>query len=569
MSEYYSNYKKIDLNKSNCASQNSNRKLDNSFQNQKAIKQNQFTQNQQSRLEQQNMNSFIQSQKDIFEDLVPIKIKQIGKQDIQTFLNLKIYTTQKGNNSNNQVHRIELTDEQNSLFLYLLDITETDFIQLKKEQNMKADKDFNSFPQTLVDLVNQCSNEEYENEKHQYQQKIHNNIKQNIQIKHRYQCQLDVKNMSDADFNIIQQNSFNTLNTLQLKLRQANDDALKSFISKKLQLSKVENEQLRIQNSRLEEQLSQTQMDFGIANEELHRIQEDNKKHIQQVQLEEQRNLNLAKEQYLNKEEQLRRMHESQKVELEQVRIFLFFVNTIQKLILIYSEILERIKFLQEKFQQKSQKFEQMSQRVLELEAFLQEYQNKCTLLEKEQKMNTKEIQETRTQNIQLSEMRFQQEKKITELTYQKEAYLKQIEDKEQMINSNKELVDNFNSQKVKQQKNIFLLSQQQKGNVKIIIKKLELCGEEINKGNNIIEKLQEDLTKFKTKIKQKNQMVIQQEQELNEVRQKQDDINNELAKKNREINNLEFKVKELELHNQDLKEKQLKVKKLQKIIKQ
>jgi spindle assembly abnormal protein 6 len=52
---------------------------------------------------------------------------------------------------------MELTDEQDPLFLYTLACSEQDFHILKAEQQLLVD--FQAFPQSFVELLNFCSSQ--------------------------------------------------------------------------------------------------------------------------------------------------------------------------------------------------------------------------------------------------------------------------------------------------------------------------------------------------------------------------------------------------------------------------
>jgi len=53
-----------------------------------------------------------------------------------------------------QAIRLEITDERDPYFLYFMEIDETDYFNLKKQQQIRVD--FNDFPEKLVDLVRAC-----------------------------------------------------------------------------------------------------------------------------------------------------------------------------------------------------------------------------------------------------------------------------------------------------------------------------------------------------------------------------------------------------------------------------
>lgn len=78
---------------------------------------------------------------ELLENIIPIKIKQQGKEDYSSMLTLKVFTASKpsSNSSAPSVLRIELTDEANNLFLYVMELSESEFIHLKKEQDIRVD----------------------------------------------------------------------------------------------------------------------------------------------------------------------------------------------------------------------------------------------------------------------------------------------------------------------------------------------------------------------------------------------------------------------------------------------
>jgi len=53
-----------------------------------------------------------------------------------------------------QVLRIQLTSEEDLLFLHVLEVSEDDFLNLKAEQGIVVD--FTSFPEKIVGLLEKC-----------------------------------------------------------------------------------------------------------------------------------------------------------------------------------------------------------------------------------------------------------------------------------------------------------------------------------------------------------------------------------------------------------------------------
>ena len=53
-----------------------------------------------------------------------------------------------------QAIRLEITDERDPYFLYFMEMDETDYFNLKKQQHIRVD--FNDFPEKLVELIKAC-----------------------------------------------------------------------------------------------------------------------------------------------------------------------------------------------------------------------------------------------------------------------------------------------------------------------------------------------------------------------------------------------------------------------------
>ena len=53
-----------------------------------------------------------------------------------------------------QAIRLEITDERDPYFLYFMEMDETDYFNLKKQQHIRVD--FKDFPEKLVELIKAC-----------------------------------------------------------------------------------------------------------------------------------------------------------------------------------------------------------------------------------------------------------------------------------------------------------------------------------------------------------------------------------------------------------------------------
>lgn len=121
----------------------------------------------------------------------------------KTFLNLKLNIIEK------KLITVEATDEKDPFFLFTLQINETDFHNLKKEQALAVD--FLSFPQTLLELLEHVESDST-----------------------RYQCVF-----SQGQLCIMEGGKMRPLPHIILQLKPANDATLKKYLANKLQEFKV------------------------------------------------------------------------------------------------------------------------------------------------------------------------------------------------------------------------------------------------------------------------------------------------------------------------------------------
>ena len=102
--------------------------------------------------------------------------------------------------------QIQITSPQDPLILYMLDITEIEFHQIKTEQSILID--FQNFPSFMIKMINLCIED----------------------TNNKYYCILQKLNLNEALFIIQERNKFRELNHLILNLTQANDTIVKKFL---------------------------------------------------------------------------------------------------------------------------------------------------------------------------------------------------------------------------------------------------------------------------------------------------------------------------------------------------
>ena len=129
----------------------------------------------------------------------------------------------------------------------------------------------------------------------------------------------------------------------------------------------------------------------------------------------------------------------------------------------------------------------------------------------KENGIYQKDIENIRLDCKGLESIKYSQEKLITELQIKFQSSEKHTSSKEELVQKSKELLDNAYRQRDSLEVNLAEV----KKNLEKMEAKCTKCAEEINRGNEIIQKLQDELIRKKEKIKIKNSLVIQQEQTI------------------------------------------------------
>lgn len=157
----------------------------------------------------------------------------------------------------------------------------------------------------------------------------------------------------------------------------------------------------------------------------------------------------------------------------------------------------ERLTFSKEhetKFEEITNKFDSlMKEKIaledsrIRLEANERDLIGKNSILSSELKVYKEEVENLRTNNSNLNQFNFAQEKSVTELSLKYELILKQLEEKEKNVQNLNALVDNLTKQKSDADDTLKSL----KNTNNKLDDKLQQSIGEINKGNEIIRKLQ------------------------------------------------------------------------------
>ena len=420
----------------------------------------------------------------------------------------------------NQKIQIQITNPQDPLILYLLDITDIEFHQLKEDQCLLID--FQNFSTFFAQMMDNCQNDK------------------------NYVCILHKRNLNEALLIFQERTQYKELNHLILNLVQANDNLLKKFLGNLSMQYKNKyistNEQLEKMNGEYEKVVK--------INEELNDLlnKEKNEKQLEMDDIYNKKNqeINQIKQESFNETKK-------KLTELES--------NKNSKI----QELENKINQLNNTIQNLNQKLKSVEDNKLTLEMNHKGLEEKHAISNSELNVYKENVNVLRDENSKLSQKCFNQEKVITELTCKNETLTKQNEEKDKNIINLNQLVDTLTKQRESYDDTIKSL----KATNTKLEDKLQISIGEINKGNEIIDKLQTEIKNQKSKLKstksalasqeqltnQKQAVVDEQQRTLNDYKRENETKDREISSLKNQLNSYSMKLNDNEKIIQDNKQ--------------
>ncbi|TPX46521.1 hypothetical protein SeLEV6574_g03192 [Synchytrium endobioticum] len=413
-----------------------------------------------------------------------------------------------------KVLEIQLTDESDPFFLYQLDIGEDDFHALKSEQNLLVD--FAHFPVKFIELLEECI--ACRNDDHP-----------------KFLAQLITDSSSrHAIFNVVETNTFKAITHLSLHFIPGNDAAVKTYLANLVREYKGETASLRSQlsnttntlTSRLREQESM----LTSLNAELDKLKISSTHSSSQLQILHAEELAKEKERALREREAERRHLEKERRDCE-VKYEEQLKSLSQKhtaLTTTHSHLLSHTQTLEERLSNASRQTEQLTR---DLAAAKQE-SDRATAM-----------------NRLLEKTKADLEREINHQRDELKGAEKREREREDGVRRQDEALQAVGEQKGKLEDALEMYKAQ---NARLE-EGLRKASDEINKGNEIIRRLQSELKAAKSKVKLKNVVTLQQEKLLDEraatIDQQSKDVTamkESLQKKTEEAESLQARVEEL-----------------------
>ena len=413
-------------------------------------------------------------------------------------MTLNAVLIQKGN----QIINIKITNPNNPLILYLLELSEIEFKSLMKEQ--KINVNFNDFPTFLINMTNLCSGNENTN----------------------YSGIIYLNESPEITF-VIEENTKIKINEyLKLKLRKANDEELKKYLSEIYLNLKKRFEETFYNLNDLNSKNKNLSKENMIITEKIKDMEINNKNQIDNLCNEKNKEINDIKESYINEHEKQMKLYEKENQDIK-------------------DKYENNIYILNNKINNLTENKRDLENKISDLEINLKNYEGKFE--KSNSNLNEKEKEnDIKLDNKKLKDKIMILEKNLDELKCENNSLKNEIEESyKNNINSNI-IIDSLNKRLESNDDNIKSLKV---SNLKLK-EKLDRCVEEIKKGNNIIEKLTNEIKNKKSKLKSakqtleaRDELIKQNKIILDKQNKNLDDYKNDNENKNQEIEELKHKI--------------------------
>ena len=521
-----------------------------------------------------NMTTELLRNEPLFEKFVPVRVFENQRDERVQHLVVRVLKGTKitATHRENLLH-VEVTDEDEPFFLYTLDVSEEEFHLLKQDQNLVVE--FQSFAPMFIELLEHCvkngsmnsnsnnnssssSSDDIEDEE---QSKLYerNAIEPSDSATGngvpKFTAQLDCRNSKQASFDLIEANKFKNLTHLRLKLVCGTDTTIKGYLASRLEQVVQTNKRLGSRLDKTERKLKTQEELNEQLNKELstvkHRFQnsqEDSERNNQTLlarkESEQQYALSKAREEFMMQKQDLENNYKAT-VEDLQLRL--------------NNALTEAPALVQEKTR--------LATRNEELENSESDRLRQIDNLRQE-------VEGLRKRNRELDTSKFEVDKKVHKAQIQQAALDQQLQDKQETLDQMEQRLMAAGDQRANMEEALAMYKTQ----LEKVEAKFQASVNEINKGNEIIQRIHGEQRQLRSKGKVKGAIIAKQEETLSNKEKEIDisraarrELESKLAKANDTIyrleNELERKSKNLDESNNLLQSNQQVIKWLNKEI--
>ena len=271
--------------------------------------------------------------------------------------------------------QIQITSPHDPLILYMLDISEVEFHQIKKEQSLLID--FQNFPSFLMQMLELCNEDESK----------------------KFTCILHKTSLYEALLVVQERTDFRELNHLILRVNQANDTIVKKFLGALSMEFKSKYEDTL--NS-----FNNLTVNVENLNKENLDLKEKMQKNIQEQKNSEDNLIN-EKNNEINKVKE--NLFQESKNQIEQLE-----KEKNSKI----NDLENKILSLQSSIEELTKEKQELKDNKIKLELNHKDLEGKNAISNTEINVYKEDILKLREDNSNLNQKRFKQEKEITELIF-------------------------------------------------------------------------------------------------------------------------------------------------------
>ncbi|CEM00829.1 unnamed protein product [Vitrella brassicaformis CCMP3155] len=476
----------------------------------------------------------------LYSKKVPVRIKAPDREDHCASLDVKVALQAE---SSQQMLYVELTNEADPYFLYTLQVSESDFHVLKTDQRLLVD--FQTFPSKFIELLEECL-------KGQHSQPLtvppspsppqaassHTHPAHNVSTAissyaPSYLAQKFVAILlcgpgsgpsqpaggspsgassscgavrcGEATLNLVETNQFRELTHLFLRLRRGNDDAVKKYLAKKLTEFKV----------RCEDMGRELHTAGETQRKQSHDI-DDLTTRLNSLQIEHGRMKESLSAHHQEEVARLKQMHMQEMQKIQQVGV--------EERQAAEGRTQQQIDGLAKRLEEAEKSNRNLQEKKVQLESSDRDLSRRLKNCESELQSANEQLQSCRVEVKDLEKVRHQNEKSLTGLNEKIKGYIEQLQSKDSLLSNSNTLIDQLRSQKASLEDHL----SEAKAAHKELEDKFQESLREINKGNEIIENLQQQVKSMKAKSKAKSTTIAANQKTINELelkieKQKQD----------------------------------------------
>ena len=412
----------------------------------------------------------------LFDATVPVTVSIEDRENNQTSRPLVVRVL-KGSRlamgQREKLLRIEITDDNDLLFLYTLDVSEEEFPRLKHDQSLLVD--FGTFPPSFIKLLKQCSAAE----------PVFRAV-----LDTSANTSSSTQSIGSAEFRIVEKNQFKNLTHLALRFRAGTDATTKAYLASRV--------------AQFAELLSETSANLSETQCTLSKYQKENG--------EMKANLNTLKSSAVSDLDHMRSNFESEKSRIEAE--FNMRVAEIQN---------QHAKDVRDNNARVEESTRELRARAEKLEA------ERASHLEQKARLEVNmmqleashkgaadeiaglrsEINSVREENRKLDAANFQNEKALSQTAEKLQAYAQKVQDKTELLEQMSLRLEESSEQRSQLEDTLAMLRENQE---RLHAKFQDSVGE-INKGNAIIQRMQEENKQLRSKLKLKSKVLRRQEE--------------------------------------------------------